>query len=27
MLFAVPFKDLFLRGEAEEDKEMIINRK
>jgi len=27
MLFAVPFKDLFLRGEAEEDKEMRINRK
>jgi len=27
MLFAVPFKDLFLRGEAEEDKEMRINTK
>jgi len=27
MLFAVPFKDLFLRGEAEEDKEMEINTK
>jgi len=27
MLFAVPFKDVFLRGEAEEDKEMRINRK
>jgi len=27
MLFAVPFIDVFLRGEAEEDKEMRINRK